>query len=150
MCLWAIKHHGPGVHVAHFIVNVAHFVVERHGSGLAGLMVLKGIVFGLFFLFIHMMVLKGGAIVTYGLQMSSIPSVDSVVGALDHVRSSTFEYLDHSTSRPLDGACGLVVLEELDLFFHFEGMQIFGSVGFVKLFSVSLAVQPVFVRSDVY
>ena len=35
-------------------------------------------------------VLKGGAIVTYGFQMSLIPSVDSAVGALDHVRSSTF------------------------------------------------------------
>ena len=34
MCLWAIKHHGPGVHIAHFIVYVAHSVVERHRSGL--------------------------------------------------------------------------------------------------------------------
>ena len=66
MCLWAVKHHGPGVHIAHFIVDVAHFVVERHGSGLAGLMVLKGIVFGLFFPFFHLMVLKGGAIMAYG------------------------------------------------------------------------------------
>ena len=48
MCLWAVKHHGLGVHIVRFIVDVAHFVVERHGSGLAGLMVLKGIVFGLF------------------------------------------------------------------------------------------------------
>ena len=89
-CLWAIKHHGLGVHIAHFIIDVAHFVVERHRSGLVGLMVLKGIVFGLFFPFLHWMVLKGGAVVTYGLQMSSIPSVDSATGALDHVRSSTF------------------------------------------------------------
>ena len=137
-CLWAIKHHGPGVHIAHFTVDVAHFVVERHGSGLAGLMVLKGIVFGLFCPFHHWMVLKGGAIMTYGLQMSSIPSVDSTVGALDHVRSSTFGYLNHSTSRPLDGACGLLVLEELDLFFHFEGMQISGLMGSVKLFFLFL------------
>ena len=137
-CLWAIKHHGLGVHIAHFIVNVAHFVVERHGSGLVGLMVLKGIVFGLFFPFCHWMVLKGGAIVTYGLQMSSIPSVDSAVGALDHVRSSTFEYLNHSTSHPLDGACGLLVLEELDSFFHLQGMQISGSMGSVELFFLFL------------
>ena len=67
MCLWAIKHHGPGVHIACFIVDVAHSVVERHGSGLAGLMVLKGIVFGLFSPFLHLMVLKGGAIMTNGL-----------------------------------------------------------------------------------
>ena len=118
MFLWAIKHHGPGVHIARFIVNVAHSVVERHGSGLAGLVVLKGIVFGLFFPFRHWMVLKGGAVVTNGLQMSSIPSVDSAVGASDHVGSSTFEYLNHSTCHPFDGACGLLVLEELDLFFH--------------------------------
>ena len=90
MCLWAIKHHGPGVHIARFIVDVAHFVVQRHGSGLVGLMVLRGIVFGMFFPFLHWMVLKGGAVMTYGLQMSSIPSVDSAIGALDHVRSSTF------------------------------------------------------------
>ena len=137
-CLWAIKHHGLGVHIPHFIVDVAHFVVERHRSGLAGLVVSKGIVFGLFFPFVHLMVLKGGAVMTYGLQMSSIPSVDSAVGALDHVGSSTFEYLNHSTCRPFDGACGLLVLKELDLFFHFEGMQIFGSVGFVKLFFLFL------------
>ena len=60
---------------------------------------------------------------TYGLQMSSIPSVDSATGALDHVGSSTFEYLDHSTSHPLDRACGLLVLEELDLFFHLRGCR---------------------------
>ena len=88
---------------------------------------------------------------TYGLQMSSIPSVDSAIGALDCVGSSTFKYLNHSTCHPLDGACGLLVLEELGLFFHFEGMQIFGSMGSVELFFfVSLAVQPVFVRSDTY
>ena len=67
MCLWAIKHHGPGVHIVCFIIDVAHFDVERHGSGLAGLMVLKGIVFELFFPFLHTMVLKGGAIMTNGL-----------------------------------------------------------------------------------
>ena len=68
MCLWAIKHHGLGVHIVCFITNVTHSVVERHGSGLNGLemtiMVLKGIVFGLFFPFLHSMVLKGGAIMT--------------------------------------------------------------------------------------
>ena len=74
----------------------------------------------------------------YGLQVSSIPSVDSAIGALDSVRSSTFEHLNHSTSHPLDGACGLLVLEELDLFFHFEGMQISGSMGSVKLFFLFL------------
>ena len=67
MCLWAIKHHGLGVHIACFIINVAHSVVQRHGSGLGGLMVLKEIVFGLFFPFLHLMVLKGGAIVKNGL-----------------------------------------------------------------------------------
>ena len=138
MCLWAVKHHGLGVHIVHFIVDIAHFIVKRHGSGLAGLMVLKGIVFGLFFPFFHLMVLKGGAILTYGLQMSLIPSVDSAIGGLDHVGSSTFEYLNHSSSHPLDGACGLLVLEELDLFLHLEGMQIFGSVGSVKLFFLFL------------
>ena len=90
MCLWAIKHHGPGVHIAPFIVNIAHFIVKGHRSGLAGLMVLKGGVFRLFLPFFCCMVLKGGAVVTYGLQVSSIPSVDSAVGGLDHVGSSTF------------------------------------------------------------
>ena len=90
MCVWFIKHHGPGVHIVHFIVDIAHFIVKRHGSGLAGLMVLKGIVFGLFLPFFHWMVLKGGAVMTYGLQVSSVSSVDSAVGALDHVGSSTF------------------------------------------------------------
>ena len=41
MCDWFIKHHGSGVHVADFLP-------KGHGFGLAGLMVLKGIVFGLF------------------------------------------------------------------------------------------------------
>ena len=41
MCGWFIKHHGYGVHVADFFL-------KGHGFGLAGLMVLKGIVFGLF------------------------------------------------------------------------------------------------------
>ena len=54
------------------------------------LMVLKGIVFGLFLPFVHQMVLKGGAVMTYGLQVSSVPSVDSAVGGLDHVGSFTF------------------------------------------------------------
>ena len=31
--------------------------------------------------FFHWMVLKGGAIMTHGLQMSSVPSVDSAIGA---------------------------------------------------------------------
>ena len=84
------QHHGPGVHVAHFVVNIAHFIVKGNGSGLAGLMVLKGIVFRLFLPFFHWMVLKGGAVLTYGLQVSSVPSVDSAVGGLDHVGSSTF------------------------------------------------------------
>ena len=30
------------VHIANFIVNIAHFIVKGHGSGLVGLMVLKG------------------------------------------------------------------------------------------------------------
>ena len=77
-CLGAVKHHGPGVHIICF-TDVFHPVVERHCSGLHGLersqMVLKGIVFGLFFPFLHSMVLKGGAVVTNWLYMSSIPSV---------------------------------------------------------------------------
>ena len=36
MCVWFIKHHGPGVYIA-------HFTLKGHGFGLAGLMVLKGI-----------------------------------------------------------------------------------------------------------
>ena len=93
MCLGAIKHHGPGVHIICFITDVIHFVVEGHGLGLDGLersqMVLKGIVFGLFFPFLHSMVLKGGAVMTNWLYMSSIPSVNSAVGAANHVGSST-------------------------------------------------------------
>ena len=50
--------------------------------------------------------------------MSLIPSVNSAVGASDHVGLSTFEYLNHSTCCPLDGARGLFVLEELDTFFN--------------------------------
>ena len=53
--------------------------------------------------FFHQMVLKGGAVVTYGLQMSSVPSVDSAIGALDHVGLSTFQYFSHCTSCPLMG-----------------------------------------------
>ena len=83
MCDWFIKHHGSGVHVAGFLL-------KGHRFGLAGLMVLKGIVFGLFLPFFDWVVLKGGAIMTYGLQVSSVPSVDSAVGGLDHVGSSTF------------------------------------------------------------
>ena len=75
---------------------------------------------------------------TYGLQVSSVPSVDSAIGGLDHVGSSTFKCFSHCTSRPLDGASALFVVEELDLFFHFEGMQIFGSMGSVKLFFLFL------------
>ena len=118
MCLGAVKHHGLGVHIARFIVYVAHSVVEGYGSGL---MVLKGIVFGLFFPFHHWMVLKGGAVMTNGLQVSLIPSVDSAIGASDHIGLSTFEYLNHSTCCPFDGACGLFVLEELDSFLHLQG-----------------------------
>ena len=70
--------------------------------------------------------------------MSSIPSVNSAIGALNGVRSSTFEYFSHSTCCPLDGACGLLVLEELDLFFHLQGMQISGSMGSVELFLLFL------------
>ena len=83
MCDWFIKHHGSGVHVADFLL-------KGHRFGLAGLMVLKGIVFGLFLPFFHQMILKGGAVMTYGLQVSSVPSVDSAVGGLDHVGLSTF------------------------------------------------------------
>ena len=108
MCVRFIKQHGSGVHIAGFLL-------ERHRFGLAGLMVLKGNVFGLFLPFFHW---KGGAIVTYGLQMSSVSSVDSAVGALDHVGSSTFQYFSHSC--PLNGACALFVVKELDLFLDFE------------------------------
>ena len=75
---------------------------------------------------------------TYGLQVSSVPSVDSAVGGLDHVGSSTFEYFSHCASCPLHGACALLVVKELDLFLDLEGMQIFGSVGSVKLFFLFL------------
>ena len=83
MCDWFIKHHGSGVHVADSLL-------KGHRFGLAGLMVLKGNVFGLFCPFFHWMVLTGGAIMTYGLQVSSVPSVDSAIGGLDHVGSSAF------------------------------------------------------------
>ena len=127
MCVRFIKQHGSGVHIAGFLL-------ERHGFGLAGLMVLKGNVFGLFLPFLHQMVLKGGAIMTYGLQMSSVPSVDSAVGALDHVGSSTFQYFSPCASCPLNRACALFVVKELDLFLDFENAYIFGSVGFVEVF----------------
>ena len=97
MCVWFIKQHGPGVHIA-------GFPLKGHGFGLAGLMVLKG-----------------GAVMTYGLQMSSVPSVDSAVGGLDHVGSSTFQHFSHCASHPLDGACALFVVKELGLFLDFEG-----------------------------
>ena len=113
MCVGFIKQHGSGVHIAGFLL-------ERHRFGLAGLMVLKGIVFGLFLPFFHWMVLKGGAVMTYGLQMSSVSSVDSAIGALDHAGSSTFQYFSHCASCPLDGACVLFVVKELDLFLDFE------------------------------
>ena len=91
-CLGAVKHHGLGVHIICF-TDVFHLVIERHGSGLHGLersqMVLKGIVFGLFFPFLRSMVLKGGAVMTNWLYMSSIPSVDSAVGAANGVGTST-------------------------------------------------------------
>ena len=83
---------------------------------------------------------RKGTTMTQGLQMSSIPSVDSAIGALDHVRLSTFEYLSHCSGHPLDGACGWLVLEELDLFFQLQGTQIFGSVSPVQtVHSASLA-----------
>ena len=109
MCVGFIKQHGPGVHIAGFLL-------ERHRFDL------KGNVFGLFLSFFHWMVLKGEAIMTYGLQMSSVPSVDSAIGALDHVGSSTFQYFSHCASHPLDGACALFVVNELDLFLDFEDM----------------------------
>ena len=115
MCVRFIKQHGSGVHIAGFLL-------ERHGFGLAGPMVLKGNVFGLFLPFFHRIVLKGGAIVTYGLQMSYVPSVDSAVGALDHVGSSTFQYFSHCTSCPLYRACALYVVKELDLILDFENV----------------------------
>ena len=87
-----IKQHGSGVHIAGILL-------ERHRFHLAGPMVLKGIAFGLFLLFFHQMVLKGGAIMTYGLQMGSISPVDSAVGGLDHVQASTY---------PLKGTCALL------------------------------------------
>ena len=71
---------------------------------------------------------------TYGLQISSVPSVDSAVGGLDHVGASTFECFSYGASHPLDGAGALFVVEELDLLPNLEGVQISGSVGSVKLF----------------
>ena len=71
---------------------------------------------------------------TYGIQVSSVPSVDSAIGGLDHVGPSTFEYFSHCAIHPLDGACALFVVKELDLFLGLEGMQIFGSMGSVELF----------------
>ena len=65
--------------------------------------------------------LERRAVMTYGLQMNSVPSVDSAVGALDHVGSSTFQNFSHCASCPLVGACALFVVKELDLFLDFEG-----------------------------
>ena len=71
---------------------------------------------------------------TYGLQVSSVPSVDSAVGGLNHVGVSTFECFSHGASHPLDGASALLVVEELDLLPNLEGAQISGSMGSVELF----------------
>ena len=79
-----IKQHGSDIHIAGILL-------ERYRFGLTGLMVLKGMIFGLFLPFFHQMVLKGGAIVTYGLKMSSISFVDSTIGAwtmYDHPHSN--------------------------------------------------------------
>ena len=73
MCVWFIIQHGPGVHIA-------GFPLKGHRFGLAGLMVLKGIVFGLFLPFFHWMVLKGGAIMTYGLQIDTIRGMSRLLG----------------------------------------------------------------------
>ena len=53
---------------------------------------------------------------------SELCSVDSAVGGLDHVGLSTFQYFSHCTSCPLNGACALFVVKELDLFLDFEDM----------------------------
>ena len=71
---------------------------------------------------------------TYGLQVSSVPSVDSAIGGLDHVGVSTFDCFSYGASHPLDGAGALFVVEELDFFPNLEGMQISGSMGSVELF----------------
>ena len=73
---------------------------------------------------------------SYGLQMSSVPFVDSAIGGLDHVGLSTFECFSYGASHPLDGAGALSFVEELDLLPNLEGAQISGSVGSVKLFSL--------------
>ena len=52
-------------------------------------MVLKGIVFGVIIPLFWGMVLKGATVVAYWLQVGSIAPVDSAVGALDDVGSST-------------------------------------------------------------
>ena len=75
---------------------------------------------GCFFPFSHQMVLKGGANMIYGLQINSVSSVDSAIGALDYVGSSTFQYFSHCTSCPLNKACALFVVKEPDLFLDFE------------------------------
>ena len=83
-------------------------------------MVLKGIVFGLFLLFLHQMILKGGSIIAYGLQMCSISPVDSTIGGLDHVRMTTIQDFSYGSSHPLQGACPLFVWEELYLLLNLE------------------------------
>ena len=69
------------VHQTTWIWCPCSWCLERHTFHLGGLMVLKGIGFGLFLLFFHWMVLKWSAIIANGLQMCSISPVDSAIGA---------------------------------------------------------------------
>ena len=70
---------------------------------LGGLMVLKGIGFGLFLLFFHQMVLKWSAVIANGLQMCSISPVDSAIGCLRHVRMTAIQDFSYSSSHWCQG-----------------------------------------------
>ena len=54
------------------------------------------------------------------LQISSVSSVDSAIGALNLVGSSTFQYFSYCSGCPLNGACALFVVKELDFFLDCE------------------------------
>ena len=83
-CVWWISRCsnsmdlGSGVHVTGVHLQLYSFHLFRNG-------VLKGVIFRLFVHFSWCMALKGGAVITYGLQMSSISPVGSPIGAFYHV-----------------------------------------------------------------
>ena len=105
--------HGSGGHIAGVCLEGHSFYLWPG--------VLKGAAFKLFVIFLHCMVLKGGAIIAYGLQMSSVFPVDSATGAFDHILT-TVQYFSHGACQPSKAGACLFVWKESDLFFHLEDL----------------------------